>query len=146
MSDRNKAVARRHIDEVWNKGNLASMEDTHAESYMHHDPHDPWKRSHGPGPNAIKKLVHFYRHAFPDLHITIDEIVADGDVVVARFSSRGTHTNEFGNIKAKNTVVKLAGVFWWRFADGKIVEGHSYYDAHGFLRQLGAVPEMAELL
>ncbi len=145
MSDQNKIVARRHIEEVWNKGNLASMDDTHAESYLHHDPHDPWKRSHGPGAGAVKKLVHFYRGAFPDLRLTIDEMIADGDVVVARFSSHGTHTHELAHIAPTHKTVKLTGVFWWRFADGKIVEGRSYYDAHQFLRQLGAVPEMATL-
>ena len=146
MSDQNKAVARRHIEEVWNKGNLASMEETHAQSYMHHDPHDPWKRDHGPGPDAVKKLVHFYRGAFPDIRITIDEMIAEGDVVVARFSSHATHKHQFANIQPTHKAIKLTGVFWWRFLDGKIVEGRSYYDGHGFLRQLGAVPEMAALL
>jgi len=146
MSDQNKAVAQRHIEEVWNKGNLASMEETHAESYMHHDPHDPWTRSHVPGPNALKKLVHFYRNAFPDMRLTIDEIVADGDVVVARFSSHATHKHEFAGIQPTHKPIKMTGIFWWRFENGKIVEGRSYYDAHGLLRQLGAVPDMAKVL
>lgn len=143
MSDRNKGVARRHIEEVWNRGNLSSMDETHGDSYRHHDPHDPWKRNHGPGADAVKKLVSFYRGAFPDMHITIDEIVAEGDVVVARFSSRATHKHDCADIAPTNKTVEMTGVFWWRFADGKIVEGRSYYDAHGLLQQLGAVPEMA---
>ncbi|HTA39711.1 MAG TPA: ester cyclase [Candidatus Acidoferrales bacterium] len=145
MSDGNKAVAQRHIDEVWNKGNLDSMDETHVKDYIHHDPHDPWQRTHDPGPDAVKKLVHFYRNAFPDLCLTIDEIIAEGDVVVARFSSHATHKQQFGNIKPTNKTVKITGVFWWRFADGKIIEGRSYWDAHAFLRQLGAVPEIATL-
>lgn len=146
MSDRNKAVARRHVEEVWNKGNLSSMEETHAESYIHHDPHDPWKRDQEPGTEAVKKLVHFYRNAFPDLRLTIDEIVAEGDVVAARFSSHATHKHDCGNISPTNKTVEITGVFWWRFAGGKIIEGRSYYDAHGLLRQIGAVPEMGALL
>jgi steroid delta-isomerase-like uncharacterized protein len=146
MSDLNKAVARRHIDEVWNKGNISTLAETHAESYVHHDPHDPWKRNQQPGQEAVKKLVHFYRGAFPDIRLTIDEIVAEGDVVVARFSSHATHTNEVGNILPTDKIVEITGVFWWRFAGGKIVEGRSYYDALSFLRQLGAVPEVREIL
>lgn len=144
MSERNKDVARRHIEEVWNKGNVSSMDETHAESYMHHDPHDPWQRGHGPGPNALKKLVHFYRNAFPDLHITIDEMVGEGDVVVARFSSVGTHKEECAGVKPTHKKIKLSGIFWWKFADGKIVEGRPFWDAHGLLREIGAVPEMAK--
>jgi steroid delta-isomerase-like uncharacterized protein len=146
MLERNKDVARYYIEEVWNKGNLAAMDETHAESYMHHDPHDPWKRDHGPGRAAVKKLIHFYRGAFPDLRLTIDELVAEGDVVVARFSSHGTHKSEVGGVKPTHKPVKLTGIFWWRFADGKIVEGRPFWDAHGFLRQIGAAPEMAKLL
>jgi steroid delta-isomerase-like uncharacterized protein len=141
-ADRHKNVARRHIDEAWNNGNLFAMDETHAAGYVHHDPHDPWKRNHEPGQDALKKIVHFYRNAFPDVRLTIDEIVADGDVVVARFSSHATHRHEFGGIQPTNKVVEITGVFWWRFADGKIIEGRSYWDAYGFLRQLGAVPEM----
>jgi steroid delta-isomerase-like uncharacterized protein len=142
VSDQNKAVARRHIDEVWNKGNLSAMDETHASSYLHHDPHDPWKRNHQPGADAVKKLVIFYRNAFPDIHLTIDEIIAEGDVVVARFSSRATHEHGLGDIEPTHKVVELTGVFWWRFADGKIVEGRSYYDALGFLQQLGVASAM----
>ena len=145
MSERNKKTAQYYIDEVWNKGNLDIMEETHAESYMHHDPHDPWTRDHGPGADAVKKLIRFYRTAFPDLHLTIEEIVAEGDVVVARFSSRGTHKEELAGHKATHKTVKLQGIFWWRFENGKIAEGRPYWDAHGFMRQIGAIPEMAKL-
>jgi steroid delta-isomerase-like uncharacterized protein len=146
VSDQNKAIARRHIEEVWNKGNLSSMDETHAESYTHHDPHDPWGREHGPGTESLKKLVQFYRGAFPDLHLTLEETIAEGDVVAARFSSRGTHKNDCGSIQPTNRTVTLTGAFWWRFAGGKIVESRSFYDAKSFLQQLGAVPKMAELL
>jgi steroid delta-isomerase-like uncharacterized protein len=145
VSDRNKDVAQRHIEEVWNNGNVSSMDETHAHAYVHHDPHDPWHRTHGPGPDAVKKLVYFYRNAFPDLRLTIEEIVAEGDVVVARFSSQATHKQQFGTIKPTNKTVRITGVFWWRFADEKIIEGRSYWDAHAFLEQLGAVPEIASL-
>lgn len=145
MSEKNKKTARYYIEEVWNKGNLSVMEETHAESYMHHDPHDPWQRTHGPGANTLKKMIHFYRGAFPDLHLTIEEIVGEGDVVVARFTSHATHKHEVGGLKPTHKTVKLSGIFWWRFADGKIVEGRPYWDAHGFLRQIGAVPELAKV-
>jgi steroid delta-isomerase-like uncharacterized protein len=118
------------------------MDETHAECYTHHDPHDPWKRDHAPGRDAVKSLVHFYRSAFPDLTLTIEEILAEDDVVVARFSSHATHIHEFGDIQPTNKIVEITGVFWWRFVDGKIVEGRSYWDAYGFLRQLGAVPDI----
>ena len=145
MLEQNKNVARRYVEEVWNKGNVAAIDETHSESYLHHDAHDPWQRTHGPGPDAQKEIVHFYRDAFPDLRLTLDEMVAEGDVVVARFTSHSTHTKELAGHKPTHKKVKLTGVFWWRFADGKIAEGRHFWDAQGLLRQIGALPDLPKM-
>ena len=82
MSEGNKFVIRRSFEELWNKGNLSLADELFAPNYAHHDPSTP---DFGRGPESEKKRATLYRTAFPDLHLTIEDIIAEGQTVMARW-------------------------------------------------------------
>jgi len=88
MSEQNKAIVRRLFEELWNKGNLSVADQLFSPNYAHHDPSTP---DFGRGPESERKRATLYRTAFPDLQLTIEDIIAEGETVMARWSCRGTH-------------------------------------------------------
>jgi len=141
MSEQNKSVVRRLFDELWNKGNLLVADELIAPTYLHHDDSTP---DLGKGPEGEKKRVNLYRTAFHDLRLNIEELLADGETVVARWSCRGVHKGELNGIAPTGKQIAITGVTICRLANGKIVEGFVNWDALGLMRQLGAVPEPAK--
>lgn len=141
MSDTNKAAVRRLVEEVWNKGNLSVANECLASSYRHHDPSTPEVEA---GPEGEMKRAMLYRSAFPDLRLTLEDVIAEGDTVAARWSCRATHKGALGDIAPTGKQVSLTGVSIVRFADGKMIEGWINWDALGMLQQLGVVPELAK--
>ena len=86
-----------------------------------------------------------YRNAFPDIKLTIEEQIAEGDKVVTRTSGTGTHRGElFGTTPTGNRVSRVTGICVTRVANGKVVEDNWVYDALGMMRQLGVVPARVE--
>jgi predicted ester cyclase len=81
-----------------------------------------------------------YLRAFPDMHLTIDDAIAEGDRVAVRFTSRGTHRGAFGPIPPTGRRVTIASYLVARIADGKIAEQWGLDDQLGMLRQLGVIP------
>ncbi len=130
-----KALIRRWV-ELWNAGDAAAIAALVTPDYVRHDPNAPEVR----GPEAERQLVAMYRAAFPDLHFTVEHLVADGDLVVARFTVRGTHRGELMGIPATGAQVTLDAMELFRLAGGKVAEQWVAMDALGLLRQLGAVP------
>jgi predicted ester cyclase len=92
--EENKALTRRLVEEVWNKGNLAVADELLAAGYVFH--HPAGQVLHGP--EEYKQLANAARSAFPDIHFTIDDIVVEGDKVVYRWTLFGTHKGEFSGI------------------------------------------------
>ncbi len=88
MSEENKALVRRFYEEVWNKGNLDAAYDVFADEYVRHDlrPGDV-----PTGPEGQKLVAGMFRDAFPDVHLSVEFMVAEADMVVARWTMRGTH-------------------------------------------------------
>jgi steroid delta-isomerase-like uncharacterized protein len=138
MSEQNKTVVRRLFEELWNKGNLQVADEIIAPTYQHHDPSTP---DLGKGPEGEKKRVNLYRGAFHDLRLNIEDLFAEGETVVARWSCRGVHKGELNGIAPTNKQFAITGVTICRFTNGKIVEGFVNWDALGLMRQLGIVPE-----
>jgi predicted ester cyclase len=138
-TEENKAVVQREIAELFNHtGNLDAADEIYAPNYVGHDP--TFGDLHGP--EAAKQSAAMYRQAFPDLEATIEDQVAEGDKVVTRFSSRGTHqgqTEAFGPPTGNR--VEVTGITIERFSEGKIVEDWTNFDALGLMQQLGLVPE-----
>jgi steroid delta-isomerase-like uncharacterized protein len=141
MSDQNKNVVRRLIDELWNKGNLLVADELIAPTYVHHDDSTP---DLGKGPESEKKRVNLYRTAFHDFRLSIEDLLAEGETVVARWSCRGVHKGELNGIAPTGKQFAITGVTICRFDHGKIIEGFVSWDALGLMRQLGVVPEPAK--
>jgi steroid delta-isomerase-like uncharacterized protein len=139
MSDANKALVRRSIEELWSNGNLSVAHEFFSDNYTHHDPSTP---DFGRGPEGETKRAAFYRTAFPDLRFTIEDILSEGETVTCRWSSRGTHRGPLSGIAPSGKEVTVTGMTFNRIAEGKIVEGWVSWDALGLLQQLGVVPVM----
>ncbi len=141
MSDQNKNAVRRLFEEVWNKGYVPVADELFAPAYTHHDSSTP---DVGRGPESEKKRVSLYRNAFPDLRLTIEDLIAEGETVMARWSCRGTHRGDLNGIAPTGKQFTISGVSIARFASGKMVEGWVNWDALGLMQQLGVVPELAK--
>jgi len=141
MSEQNKAVVRRTFEELWNKGNLQLANELFSPNYAHHDPSTP---DVGRGPESEKKRATLYRNAFPDLRLTVEDLIAGGETVVARWSCHGTHKGELDGILPTGKQFTITGVTITRFENGKMVEGWVNWDALGMMQQLGVVPEIAK--
>jgi steroid delta-isomerase-like uncharacterized protein len=136
MSEANKALVRRGIEEAVNKGNFSVIDEILSTDYVYREPTVGEKR----GRAGLRELITMYRNAFPDVKLTIDEQIAEGDKVVTRWNATGTHRGELFGTAPTGKQVRVQGIIVSRIANGKIVEETEVYDALGMLRQLGAVP------
>jgi steroid delta-isomerase-like uncharacterized protein len=134
----NKELVRRLGVEPW-EGNLGVIDELVASNYVGHDPAQPEMQ----GPEGIKEFVTSYLAGFPDGKITIDEQLAEGDLVASRWTGRGTHQGELMGIPPTGKQVTVSGITISRVKNGKVVEEWSNWDTLGMLQQLGVVPEMA---
>jgi steroid delta-isomerase-like uncharacterized protein len=142
MSEQNKTNVRRLFEEVWNKGHVSVADELFATTYTHHDSSTP---DVGRGPESEKKRVMLYRTAFPDLQLTVEDIIAEGETVVARWSCHGTHKGELNGIVPTGKQFNITGVSIARFTNGKMFEGYVNWDALGLMQQLGVVPELGKV-
>jgi steroid delta-isomerase-like uncharacterized protein len=134
----NKALARRAIEEVWNRGNYAVLPELVANDILIHAAPDDIH-----GHEGIRRFYDALRHAFPDLHFTIEDQIADGDRIATRWSARGTHQGTFQGIPATGKPVRLTGIDIDRFVAGKVVECWPEANELGLLHQLGVLSEPA---
>jgi len=133
----NKTLVRRQHEQVWSKGNLAVVEELYAPDFICHFPvGSEWR-----GPKGVKRKVKRQRAAFPDWNEEIEDIIAEGDKVVTRFTSRGTHKGKFMGIPRTGKKVKISEVAVFRIADGKIAEQWGFLDLQSLRRQLGTEPQ-----
>jgi steroid delta-isomerase-like uncharacterized protein len=137
-AEENKAIARRDFEEVWNQGNLSAIDEIYTTDYIRHDA----VIGDTQGPEGVKQVVTMYYTAFPDLHLTIEDIIAEGDKVAYRWTGSGTHKGELMGIAPTGKHGTMTGINIFRIASGKIVEGWISSDALGMLQQLGVIPPM----
>lgn len=135
MSEQNKQLVRRVFEEVYNQGNLDVVEELASPDFV---AHSPTEDVHGTA--GVKQFVTDLRTAFPDLHTTIEDLIAEGDRVVARFTATGTHTGPYKGIPPTGKQGKITGIDIERIVDGKSVECWTNTDDLGMLQQLGVVP------
>lgn len=138
MSEANKAVVRRYIEENFNQGNLELIDEFFSADSVFQAPHSPELR----GREERKEFEASLRKAFPDLHYSIDELIAEGDKVVMRWSFEGTHQGEWQGISSTGKKVSCGGTSTFRIANGMITEEFVQWDALGFMQQLGAMPAL----
>jgi steroid delta-isomerase-like uncharacterized protein len=134
MAIDNKDLVRRWFEEVWNKGRVGAIDEMLTEDCVVHGFGDDLR-----GPEGFKPFHEAYRDAFPDVNITVDEVISEGDIVAARWSGRGTHRGHRLGFAATHKAATLSGMVFVRVRDGRIAEGWNTFDQFGMLQQLGAV-------
>ncbi len=140
MTEENKRIARRVIDEIFNEGRLEVADEVMATDSIGHDPALPEPTR---GPAGLKQAVTGYRDAFPDLRVTINEQIGEGDFVCTRWTARGTHKGMFFGTAATGKEATVTGITIDRIANGRIAESWTNWDTLGLMQQLGMVPTMA---
>lgn len=140
MSEQNKAIVIRDIEEIWNNKQLAVADEIYAEDLVRHDPADP-EEHRGIGGN--RAMVDYYHSVFPDLHIALDDIIGEGDKVVIRWTATGTHQGELMGIPPTGRKISSSGITIARIEDEKLSEVWVNWDALGMLQKLGALEATA---
>jgi steroid delta-isomerase-like uncharacterized protein len=133
MSEQNKAVAR-GVLEAWTRGDLDALDDLVAPDSVDHDAYNPF---HDEGLAGLKKLIQMYRSAFPDSSFTIEDQVAEGDLVATRWTAHGTQEGELMGNPPTGKTVAVSGMSIDRLQDGKVVESWGNWDTLGMFQQLG---------
>jgi steroid delta-isomerase-like uncharacterized protein len=136
---RNKAIVRRAIEEGWNGGDLAVIEELYAPSFVFHQEGG----SAIEGVEAFKQWVEVIHTAFPDIHYTINAMYAEGDRVATRYTATGTHTGDFRGIPPTGKSFDLTGHVIHRIRNGQKIEGWGVWDTVGLLISLGILPPLA---
>lgn len=129
-----KTLVRRWFDEVWNRRLRVSIDELMSPDCV------VYGLAEGQGPvHGRDGFIPFFERfvsAFPDIRITVDQVVSEGDSAVARIRATATHTGDGLGIAATNRPVNLTGIVWSRWRDGKIVEAWNEFDAWGLMQQL----------
>src|SRR5919112_4609134 len=138
MSEENKVLTRRSW-EIVSEGNLDTLEDALAEVYAEdivlHEPDEDVR-----GMEGLKQFVSMIRSALPDLRITLEDDLGEGNKVVSRWRAQGTHQGELMGVAPTGNEVAITGITIHRIEEGKIVEEWENWDALGLMQQIGAVP------
>jgi steroid delta-isomerase-like uncharacterized protein len=137
QQDANKDVLRRFYAEFWNAGNVDAVDALVADDYVDHQPVPDMPA----GKAGFAELIRLWHTGFPDITETVEDLIAEGDRVVGRFTFRGTHTGEFMGIAPTGRKVSMTGIDIVRVEDGRIAEFWYAEQLHDLLRQLDALPE-----
>ena len=122
----NKALVRREQEELWNHtGNLGAAEELFATEQA----------------EAAKQEAADFRQGFPDVVSTIEDLIAEGDKMVARWRARATHQGEYTGIAPTGKEVEFTGISVYHVEAGKIAQSWTFEDELGLMRQIGAVAE-----
>ena len=132
VEEQNEEIVHRFFEEVWGLGKLDALDDIVSQDIVIHVPGRDIE-----GIENFKKFIMSYRSAFPDVKITIEELITQGDKVVERMTIRGSHQGELQGIPPTGKQIKITGIDIARFLDGKMVERWVQPDFLGMMMQLG---------
>ena len=132
----NRVVVQRFLEEVINQGRLEQADEIVAEDFVELDPL-PGQRQ---GREGLKEVIGMLRAAFPDMHWVVDEMIAEGEKVVTRFTWTGTQQGTFMGIPATGRSVVVKGVVIDRIVGGMMTDSRILMDTMGMMQQLGAIP------
>jgi predicted ester cyclase len=142
MSDLNKYILRRHFEEVLNQGRLDVIDEIYGDAYVLDAPvqTDGSATAHGQtlGHDGLKRRVTLFRTGFPDIHFTIDNILAEGDSVAVQYTFQGTHTGPFRDLRPTGRSIAITGMLIARVVGGRIESAYSVFDTGEMLLQLEA--------
>lgn len=139
-TEENKRKVLQYWQEGWNKKNLEVLNDIFESDYIAVDI-PPWRK---PGLKGLKDFIQDNFRMFPDVHNTIEDLIAENDKVVSRVTAKATHKGDLvgpvGLVKATNKQISWKGVFIFEFKNGKVVRTWSLVDNMDLMKQLGALP------
>ena len=139
MKEENAAlVIRRWFEEVWNKGREDAIDEMFAEDGVAHGLSDAAGQELR-GPGDYKPFFHSLRGAFPDIEVTVEDTVSEGDRVAARCRVRARHAGDTLGFAATGREVEFTGIAIVRVSGGKIVEAWNNFDFMSMFRQLGVL-------
>ncbi|HEY1294196.1 MAG TPA: ester cyclase [Chloroflexota bacterium] len=133
--DDNKALVRRVLD-IINQRNLDAADDVIGSNYVYHSPGAPEVR----GPEGFKQLIGMYLSAFPDIEMSLVDMVAENDLVMIQWAASGTHQGEIMGVAPTGKRVTMMGMIKSRVVGNRIVEDVEVLDTLGLLQQLGGMP------
>jgi predicted ester cyclase len=139
-TEQNKAKERYLVTEALNKGNLAIVDESLAVDFVYHGPGGAEVK----GPEGYKQFLAGLRTAYPDIHVKIENIVAEADMVATRYTCTFTFTGQTGTITPTGKRVSMMGTILDRFKDNKIIETWEVYDRLDLYQQLGLIPPMGQ--
>jgi steroid delta-isomerase-like uncharacterized protein len=132
-NEEKRDLVKRFVEEFWNSGDLSAADRLMTADVKIHQPEVG-------GVNGLKDYNGVIRTAFPDWYSTPEELLVEGDMVVERWTGRGTQRGDFMGIAASGRHVEVPGVVFYRIANGKIAEFRGFFDQMSMLHQLGAAP------
>ncbi|KKM65334.1 hypothetical protein LCGC14_1492300 [marine sediment metagenome] len=128
-----RQVSRRYFD-AWNSGDISLVDDVFAPDFLIHDAASPMLLSMGPA--GVKERIRAYRAAMPDLHISIEDVIAENDRVVTRWVLRGGHSGRFEGVDGEGASVEVSGTTIHRIRNSQIVEQWVNWDTDALRRQM----------
>jgi steroid delta-isomerase-like uncharacterized protein len=134
-TEQNKALIQRVFEEGINQGALEIFDEIIAPAYVNYNMPAPT-----PGPAGLKQVVGAFITGFPDMHITLEQVIAEGDKVASQGRMRGTHTGDFMGIPATGKAIDITYIDIWRIENGKAMENWVQLDMMGLMQQLGVIP------
>lgn len=133
--ERNREIARSIFEVGLNEGDVDAIAALTAEDFVDHDIHVETGLS---GREDLRQALIDIRTGFPDIHVTVEQTIAEGEWVATRNTWRGTHGGTFNGIPATGNRVEITGIVFWRIVDGLITERRAVLDTRSLLEQLGA--------
>jgi len=134
MSDQNKAVARRVIEDHWNRKNNGLTSELFTSTCIIHTPDGDLQ-----GVEGATMLLNLYSTAFPDFHVNIDDLISEDNKVVAQYTFTGTQKGALGALPPTERQVNVQGVSIFHIAGTKVEKAHLVWDKHALMNQLGAL-------
>ena len=136
---KNKEIVGTFYWAVLGRGNVAAINDLVAVDFVDHNPFP----GQSPGRDGLRQSVRLFHTPFPDIQVSVDDLIAEGDRVAARWTARGTHAGEFLGIAPTGRQVMIKGVDIFRLAGGRIAERWGHQDELGLIQELGVLPALA---
>ena len=134
LQSKNKAVARRVFDEIFNQGKFGVADEIYAKDFVNHGLHRAISLKED------QEAARGWKLAFPDLKMTVVQEIAEGDLVTVLWIASGTNTGEGNGLPATGKKAEVRGITIWRIVNGKIAEEWSAFDELGVMKDLGLLP------